>query len=431
MVAATAAAEIALAPIGASLFGRITAAGLLLNLAAIPLMTLVQAGSLAVLALSPVHEGAARALGYAVHLAATGLVDSAKLVDVAPWLSREVAPPAWGLVCTYYVALILALIASAMPGRASRAWRRAFRSATALAGLAIVAGPHVTTRDGPPRPAAHQMRIVFLDVGQGDAALVMPPGGRALLVDAGGLPVAPLQDPDEGPAFDIGERVVARALRAFGVRSLDAFVVTHGDPDHIGGARSILRSFRPRAVWEGVPVPPFEPLVRLAADAADIGAEWRTVQAGDRLRLAGVEIAVLHPPPPEWERQRVRNDDSIVLEIRLGDVAVILPGDIGREGESGTRPRIVRAPITILKAPHHGSATSSTQEFLDAVRPSAVIVSAGRANRFGHPAPVVVDRYRRMGVPMFSTADNGAVVVDTDGRSAVIWTWSGRTLRLE
>ena len=123
------------------------------------------------------------------------------------------------------------------------------------------------------------LRVVFLDVGQGDATLLMLPDGRAFLVDAGGLPVAPLQDPLDGPAFDIGERVVSRALRAFGVRSLDAFVLTHGDPDHIGGARAVLRSFRPRAIWEGVPVPPHEPLRRLAEAADSVGAEWRTVQS--------------------------------------------------------------------------------------------------------------------------------------------------------
>ncbi len=192
-------------------------------------------------------------------------------------------------------------------------------------------------------PARGVLRFAFLDVGQGDATLVMLPDGRAFLVDAGGLPAAPLQDPIDGPVFDIGERVVSRALRAFGVRALDTFVLTHADPDHIGGARAVVRSFRPRAVWEGVPVPPHDPLRRLAEAADSLGAEWRTVQAGDRLRIADVEIVALHPPPPEWERQRVRNDDSIVLAVRMGQVSVILPGDIGREGErvrsSISRPR--------------------------------------------------------------------------------------------
>ena len=275
-------------------------------------------------------------------------------------------------------------------------------------------------------PRAGTLRVVFLDVGQGDATLLVLPGGRAILVDAGGLPAAPLQDPLDGPAFDIGARVVARALRAFGVRSVDTFVLTHGDPDHLGGAQAVMRRFRPRAIWEGVPVPRHDPLRWLADTAGRVGAEWRRVQAGDHLRVAGVDIRVLHPPLPDWERQRVRNDDSVVLDVRIGQVSVILPGDIGREGETHALAHLERSPITVLKAPHHGSATSSTREFLAAIHPAAVVFSAGRANRFGHPAPVVVERYRAMGTPMFSTADDGAVILDTDGERVEIRTWSGR-----
>jgi len=425
VVAATVAAEIALAPIGAALFGRVTCAGLVLNLAAIPLMTVVQAGSLVTLGAWLIDPDLARACGYGVHAAARGLIDSARLVDVAPWLSRELAPPAWWLLAAYYGALVVALVST----RASRP----ARAVTALFGFLIVAGPHAVTRDGVALPPSGWLRIVFLDVGQGDATLVVYPDRRAVLVDAGGLPPAPLRDPADGPLFDVGERVVSRALRAYGVRALDTFVLTHADPDHIGGAEAVLRSFRPRALWEGVPVPPNEPLARLADAAGRIGAEWRTVQAGDRLRVAGVEIDVLHPPPPDWERQRVRNDDSIVLAVRMGRVSVILPGDVGREGEAQTLAHLERVeptPIVVLKAPHHGSATSSTREFLDRVRPTAVIFSAGRANRFGHPAPAVVDRYRAMGTTMFSTAEDGAVTLDTDGERVEIRTRSGRDVTL-
>jgi competence protein ComEC len=425
LMTATAAAEVALAPIGAALFGRVTCAGLLLNVAAIPLMTVIQAGSLATLGAWLFDRDFARACGYVVHASARGLVDSARIVDLAPWVSRELAPPSWWLLAAYYGALVLALLRTRVT--------RAAAALTACFGLLIVIGPNATTRDGVTLPRPDVMRLVFLDVGQGDATLLMFPGPRAFLIDAGGLPAAPLQDPMDGPAFDIGARVVSRALRAFGVRSLDTFVLTHADPDHIGGARTILSSFRPRAIWEGVPVPPHEPLRWLADTADRIGAEWRTVVAGDHLRIANVDIHVLHPPPPEWERQRVRNDDSVVVAVRFGDVSVILPGDIGREGEAhalGHLDELGTPRITVLKAPHHGSATSSTQEFLEHVHPSAVIFSAGRANRFGHPAPVVVERYRAMGTTMFSTAEDGAVILDTDGESVEIRTWSGRVVTM-
>ena len=247
-----------------------------------------------------------------------------------------------------------------------------------------------------------------LDVGQGDATLLQLPGGRALLVDAGG---------QAGSSFDVGDRVVAPALRAFGVRGLDTLIVTHGDPDHLGGMPSVLRRFRPRTIWEGVPVPPHAKLREFAEAAAAAGVSWRFVQAGDRERDGGVELRVLHPPPPDWERQRVRNEDSIVLEVRYGDVSIVLPGDIGAEGERALLPRLTPARLVVVKAPHHGSATSSTPAFVRATSPAAVIFSAGRANRFGHPAPAVVERYRAAGAALYLTARDGAIVLDTDGHT--------------
>ena len=276
------------------------------------------------------------------------------------------------------------------------------------------------------------LRVVFLDVGQGDSTVVLWPGGRAMLVDAGGLPTAPPADStDDGPGFDVGARVVGPALRALGVARLETLVVTHGDPDHIGGAPTVVRQFAPRAIWEGVPVPPHAGLRVLTEGAGATGAVWRTVRIGDEERAGGVSVRVLHPPAPDWERQRVRNEDSIVLEVRAGDVSVILPGDIGREGERAILPLLRRTPIVVLKAPHHGSATSSTPELLERLRPDAVVFSAGRANPFGHPHPAVVARYRSIGARLFSTAEDGAVILETDGRSAQIWTWTGRSETLK
>src|SRR5205807_5097940 len=153
-----------------------------------------------------------------------------------------------------------------------------------------------------------RLHVTFIDVGQGDAAFVRFPRGATLVVDAGGL--AP------GSAFDVGDRVVAPVLRDAGVRRLDALALTHGDPDHIGGATAIVREFRPREVWEGIPVPRFEPLTAIHDEAQRLGIRWTNVRTGDHVTLDEVEVAVRHPPVADWERQKVRNDDSIVLELR-------------------------------------------------------------------------------------------------------------------
>ena len=164
------------------------------------------------------------------------------------------------------------------------------------------------------------------------------------------------------------------------MRRLDAVVLTHGDPDHIGGLGAVLHDFAPREVWEGVPVPGHRQLDALAVSADAIGARWRRVVGGDRFDLGGVSIVVVHPPPPDWERVRVRNDDSIVLDVRFGDVAVLLPGDIGREVEGRVAGALEPVAFRIVKVPHHGSAGSSSPDLVDATDPCVAVVSAGSAN---------------------------------------------------
>src|SRR5439155_7056137 len=143
--------------------------------------------------------------------------------------------------------------------------------------------------------------------------------------DAGGLGFA--------SSFDIGDRVVAPVLRDAAVRRLDYLVLTHGDPDHIGGAPAIVREFRPREVWEGIPVPRSEPLTALRMAAQASGARWANVYAGDHVTVDGIDVTALHPPPADWERQKVRNDDSLVLDVRWRDVSLLFTGDIGKVPE--------------------------------------------------------------------------------------------------
>jgi competence protein ComEC len=413
VLAATVCAEVVLTPIGASLFSRVTFAGLALNLAAIPLMTAVQCGSMLLLAVAWIHPGSAGAAGTFVHHAATGLVETSRLVAFAPWLARDVPPPAWWL-CVAYYALCLAWLV--MPRRP------VVLAVLAGAGLLIITGAAPAENGAPPGAGPGVLRLVVLDVGQGDATIAILPDGTSILVDAGGL---------AGTAYDIGGRVVVPALRALGVRRLHALLVTHGDPDHLGGAEAVLAAVPVANVWEGVPVPPHPGLRRLVSAAGARRVVWRTLLPGDTERAGSVQIRVLHPPSPDWERQRVRNDDSVVIEIRHGDVSIVLPGDIGSDVERRLIPQLDLGPVVVLKAAHHGSATSSSESFIQALSPKVAIFSAGRNNRFGHPVPVVVDRFRRHGVEMFNTATDGAVFVETDGKSVEVHGWNnGRRTRV-
>ncbi len=412
LAAATVCAELALAPISARLFGRVSLAGLVLNFAAIPLMAIIQVAGMAAVLLHALLPAAARGCGWFGHLGTTALLQSASLVDFCPSLVIDVPPPAALPIFCWYAAWTAWLV-----WRREPLVRRTALVVVLIVTLLVAWSPALLRAERVSASPPGWVRIAFLDVGQGDSTVVLPPAGLPLIVDAGGAP---------GSTFDVGRRVTLPALWALGVSRVEALVLTHGDPDHIGGAQAVIDALSPQAVWEGIPVPRHLPMQQLRTIAARRGVAWKAARTGDVLDLGWFSLRVLHPANPDWERQKVRNDDSIVLELRAGDVAFVLPGDITQAVEPDVVRAFTPAALTIVKAPHHGSAGSSSRAFIEATRPAAVVFSAGRRNPFGHPAAAAIERYRAAGARVFRTDEDGEVIADTDGRQVVIWTWSGR-----
>ena len=412
VVAASLATELVLLPASALLFGRVTIAGPIVNLAAVPAMAVVQQAGMTVVACHAWWPAMADVAGRVVIAASWALVRSADLLDWAPGLASRVPAPSWIAAGVYATAGLVALGAASwhwLPGR----WRwRARIVGTCAAGataLWIVAHPW-TWRT--PWSADGRVHVTGIDVGQGDATLVHLPDATTLLVDAGGL--------GGQSSFDIGARVVAPAIWARGAGRLDGLLLTHGDPDHIGGAPTIIDVFRPSSIWEGIVVPSHAPMEALRAQARERGLSWQTLVDGAGWERAGVRLHVWSPAAPDWERPRVRNDDSVVLELRYGDVSIVLPGDIGRDVERELAPRILPSRLRVLKLAHHGSATSSSAEFLDALRPTVALVSCGRDNRFGHPARDVMARLADRHIPVFRTDAGGEIDLETDGRTLTV-----------
>jgi competence protein ComEC len=205
-------------------------------------------------------------------------------------------------------------------------------------------------------------------------------------------------------------------------RRLDVLALTHGDPDHAGGAAAVVRDFRPREIWEGIPVPSLPALQALREQAAAARIPWRERLAGHVVRLGDVTLRIHHPPTAEWERHVVRNDDSVVIELDYGQVSVVLPGDIGAPVEKGLAPRFSPAALRVLKIPHHGSSTSSTCEFVAALRPRVAILTAGISTKVSDD---VLRRYGEIGAAVYRTDVHGAVTVDTDGRVLTVSTFTG------
>jgi competence protein ComEC len=400
------AVEVALLPVSASAFSRVTSAGLILNLLAVPAMGVVQIAAMAVTLISE-SPLLAYSAGWTTHVAASALISSADLVKAAPWLAARVPPPAVWLILVYYGALGATVI--------GRGRLRLASTVVYLAALvAIVSGAGVT-RFG---RTGETLRLTAFDVGQGESML-LETGAHTLLVDTGGAPF--------GGGIDIGRRVLAPALWARGIRSLDALLVTHGDPDHLGGAVAVANDFRPRQIWEGIRVPQHLLTQDLMHEAARLRIPITPLRAGETMRLDEVQLRVLHPAPPDWERRRVRNDDSVVLEVVYGDVAILLTGDISAEIERAVVPLLTPARIRVLKVAHHGSRTSSSSALLESWRPQFAVISCGRGNRFGHPTLEVLQRLEAIGATILRTDLEGQIELETDGRLVIQRTFARRS----
>jgi competence protein ComEC len=326
-------------------------------------------------------------------VAAHALLRSADPVLLAPALDVRVPGPAPWAVALFLCGL-LAL--------AAQRWMKAAACVTALGSLALVLGRRPPAADG-------RLHLAVVDVGQGDCLVVRTPRGRTWLVDAGG---------SFDGRFDVGEAVVAPYLWSLGVRRVEGIVVTHAHPDHAGGVPFLLRAFDVGEVWEGTRPRRDRGSALLDAALREAEVARRSVGRGVRARWDDVEVEVLGPAggPPPW---RTRNDDSVVLALRLGGVRILLTGDVEGGGEAALAP----GPATVLKVAHHGSRSSSTPRFVEEVAPALAMVSVGRRSRFGHPHAEVLERYHRRGTRLFRTDRDGTVTLSTDGTSLAVSSW--------
>ncbi len=401
MMAGSVGATLATAPITAWWLGTVALAGIALNPIAIPLAAAAVPAVLASLLVAPIlpRVAASVAAGGGALLAALEALARRGAAIPGAALSFEPGP-----LPALLALLVVAGAAVAFGGRATA--REAGRRIAWGLGVGLALGlvwQLVPVADSRPGLALH-----FLDVGQGDAALVQTASGHWVLIDAG-----PSDD-----RFDAGLAVVVPYLERQGVHRLEAVVLSHGHRDHYGGLMAVLGAIEVGRVFEPAEAVPDPHYLALLDAMADRGIPWIPVRSGTTFAVDEVRFTALHPDST-WESWGTDlNEDSAVLVVNAGGFRALFAGDAGLLAEARIGSNV--QGVDLLKVGHHGSRTATGVGWLARLRPAAAIISVGRTNRYGHPAPETVARLDAAGIVVWRTDREGTVTVRIEHGQMVV-----------
>jgi competence protein ComEC len=386
-------AQLGVLPIVAFFFNRVSFSGLILNLAAIPLVALIMAIGYLFLPLSFLSSFLANILARSASGLINLLLGISHLHDQASLLASRTPTPHMWIVCGYFLFLGLLLL----PVKHKR--QRLVATGCFLLFLcAIVFYPFPSY--------SKNLKITFIDVGQGESILVEFPGTTKMLIDGGGVP---------DDSFDIGENVVSPFLWRKGIKKIHYLVLTHPHPDHVNGLKAVARNFKIGEFWEGYSVLENETYACFLNSLNPTVPRKRMFRE-DRITIKDVRIRFLHPVKREPLMERVHNDHSLVMSLSFGSNSFLLTGDIGKDVEKQLVEDSSLPKSQVLKSPHHGSNSSSSWAFLEAVSPEIVVISVGRGNRYGLPNTDVLTRYSTHGAKVYRTDLHGAVEI-TSGKT--------------
>ncbi len=399
------ATQIGVWPLGAAVFLQFTPYAIAANFAVVPCVAATMALGAAQLALAwcaPLAAGLANLNSWLL----AWMLAVVRAISALPGAAIPMTPPPPWCVAAYDAALLAAPLL----------WRR---GASTLAITAIALATSYVL--WPPRPFDARLRITVLDVGQADAIVVQTPRGHAVLVDAGGRLERNVQS-GGSVAEAVGERTVVPFLLRHGIHSLDAVILSHPHGDHAGGVAPVLRRLRVAAFADGgqryAGHAYQDALATARSETVPVvypraGTSWQTDD--------GIALRFLGPSLPFISNSRNDiNENSLAFTLRYGAFCMFFTGDAGAAAEERFLAEGIDLHCTVLKVGHHGSSYSSTPAFIAAVQPRYAVISVGRHNMFGHPAPSTVVTLERAGATIYRTDENAAVTIISDGRSETV-----------
>jgi competence protein ComEC len=376
-------------------FHRATMFAVPTNMLSVPLVAVLAPIAVITFCTSLISPWVAMLPGAATALLLHGVTGVIGRVSAVHAADLRVPPPVWWIALLAVAAWAFCCWAV----RRSRNWTWAVVALLPLVALMVLWPERVVTSPG-------MMEVTAIDVGQGDSILVVAPDGATMLVDAGG-PVGGVTEAAEATSrFDIGEEVVSPYLWSRRFRRLDVLVLSHAHSDHMGGMPAVMRNFRPRELWVSID-PNSDAYRALLAEAKDLGVTVRHFYAGDQLAWGGTQVTILAPETGYQNLSEPVNNDSLVMRMQYDQSSVLLEGDAEAASERAMLAHGRVAGVTLLKIGHHGSRTSTTQEFLNAAAPKDAVVSVGLGNTFGHPRYEVIERLAEARIKLYRTDEFG------------------------
>jgi competence protein ComEC len=377
-------------------FHRANVVALPVNVLIVPLSTAQLPLAALAVAVSLISTALARLPALFATWALHGMTGTIHLLGHVRGADTRLPTPQFAAALIFLGMLTLAMLL--VRRRGLPAWAGA--AAITAASLWIVLSPaHPSFKPG-------VLEVTAIDVGQGDSILVVSPDGKALLIDGGGS--AALANAD----FDIGDDVVSPYLWSRGIFHLDAVALTHAHMDHLGGLSAVIANFHPRELWVGFD-PPTAAFRHLLDVARAQNVEVVHYSAGDAFSFGTTAVSVMAPAADYQLSAEPKNNDSLVLKVEWKKTSALLAGDVEKKQERFLAGENVRADL--LKVAHHGSATSTTPELLEAVQPRFAVISSGYRNSFGHPRAEVLNRLQQAHVATFRTDLFGATTFYLDG----------------
>lgn len=418
----TLAAQIAVLTLTAYYFGYFSPVALIANLMIVPLISLVMlVGGCAAIAgvlWIPLAGAVNVSTGLFLELA---LAIAAFLAQV-PFAAVTVKQPGIIQIIVFYLALIFIVESFQDPElslRIRRIWAlnrlRLITALLVLAALALWAGILWPRQD--------EIKMTFIDIGQGDAVLVESPSGRSIVLDTGGAVDTGGAGDQSVQAFNPGEKVLLPFLRYSGISTVDLLILSHPHTDHIQGAWALLDSVTIRMLAVSPQFTGHPEGARLVQSFAQKGTQIRKVSEGETILFGeNIVIEVLSPHDGGWLGE---NDNSLVVRLCFGELHVLFTGDAEQAPlEALVKKMAGRLHAEIIKVPHHGSANAWVEQLYREANPKAAVISVG-PNVFRHPSPRILDGLARLGIPVLRTDRRGAVIIRSDGKGFRVDTMKG------